>query len=112
MHLIFVYEVQKKMNEKNYKKRLEFQQKMISRQSEQIEALKSQIEKLQIKLKEKDEVISSVTPLRKELTENVNEIKKHKKEYQKLIQELKTMKNIVNEEVYKKRWWLIKFLLK
>ena len=111
MHLIFVYEVQI-MNEKNLKKRLEFQQKMISRQSTKIKSLESQIDKLQNELKERDEVINSVTPLRKELTKNVNEIKEYNKQYEKLIQELKTMKNIMNQEVFKKRWWLIKFLLK
>ena len=100
------------MNEKNYKKRLDFQQKIISRQSEQIESLKSQIEKLKIECKEKDNIINSVTPLRNELTKNVNEIKKYKKEYGKLIQELKKMKNITNQTVYKGWWWLIKFLLK
>ena len=100
------------MNEKNYKKRLDFQQKMMARYLSQINDLKVENEKLKNELKERDEVINSVTPLRKELTENVNMVKKCKKEYQKLIQELKTMKNIINEEVYRKRWWLIKFLLK
>lgn len=111
MHLIIVYEVQI-MNEKNYKKRLDFQQKMMARYLEQIEALKVENEKLKSELKEKDEVINSVAPLRKELTENVNEVKKYKKEYKRLIQELKTMKSIVNAEVYRKRWWLIRLLLK
>lgn len=115
MHLIFVYEVQK-MNEKKiknkYEKRFQFQQKMISRQSEQIDALKSKIEKLENELIEKDKLISSVEPMRKEMAENINEQKKLKEEYRKLIQELKMMKNIVNEEVFQKRWWLIKFFLK
>lgn len=100
------------MNEKKYKKRLEFQQKMISRQSEQIDDLKLEIETLRNKLIEKDEIINSVTPLRSELTENVNEVKKHKEQYKVLIQELKDMKKILNREVYKNRWWLIKRLLK
>ena len=100
------------MNEKKYKKRLEFQQKIISRQSEQIDALKTEIETLKNKLKEKDEIINSVEPMRKEMAENINEQKRLKKEYKKLIQELKKMKSIVNQTVYKGRWWLIKFLLK
>lgn len=111
MHLIFVYEVQI-MNEKSYKKRLDFQQKIISKQSEQIDGLKSEIESLKLKLDEKDEIINSVEPLRKEMTENIQEQKRLKNEYKKLIQELKQMKNIVNQEVYKKRWWLIRLLLK
>ena len=70
------------MNEKKnrYEKRLAFQQKMINRQSEQIENLKIEIEKLTLECQKKDELINSVSNLRKELTENVNEVKKNKKE--------------------------------
>ena len=100
------------MSENKYKKRLEFQNKMVARQSEQIDALKLKIENLELKLKEKDRVINSVEPLRKEMTENLKEQKKLKEQYKALIQELKKMKNIVNQEVYKNRWWLIKFLIK
>ena len=66
------------MNEKKYKKRLGFQQKIIAHQSEQIDDLKLKIEKLENELKEKDEIINSVTPLRNELTKNINEIKVYK----------------------------------
>ena len=111
MRLILVYEVQI-MNEKTYKKRLDFQQKMISRQSEQIDDLKLEIEKLNLKIKEKDEIIASVEPMRKELSQNVAEVKKDKNEYKKLIKELKKMKEIFNREVYKGRWWLIRLLIK
>ena len=45
MHLIIVYEVQEMDGKKN-KKRLKFQKKMIARQSEQIEKLKSENEQL------------------------------------------------------------------
>lgn len=101
-----------KMNEKKYKKRLEFQQKMIAHQSEQIERLKSEIDKLTLECQKKDELINAVEPMRKEMTENIKEYKRLKNTYKKLIQELKTMKNIINEEVYRKRWWLIRFFLK
>lgn len=101
------------MNEKKrYEKRLEFQQKMISRQSEQIDSLKSKIEKLTLECQKKDELINSVEPMRKEMTENLKEQKRLKNEYSKLIQELKMMESIVNEEVYRKRWWLIRLFLK
>lgn len=100
------------MNEKNYKKRLDFQNQMISRQSQQIDILKSKVEKLEQKLKEKDGIINSVAPLRNELNENIKATKKYKEEYKKLIKELKQMKGIVNQEVYKNRWWLIKYLIK
>lgn len=100
------------MNEKNYKKRLDFQLKVISRKSEEIESLKLENEKLKQKLKEKDEIIASVEPIRKEMAEGVKEYKRLKNEYVKLIQELKHMKNIMNQEVYKNHWWLIKFLIR
>ena len=100
------------MKEKNYEKRLEFQQKMIARQSKQIELLKSQVEELEHTIEEKDRIIKSVEHLQKELTDNVNDMKQKKKEYQTLIDELKKMKEIVNQTVYKNRWQLIKFLIK
>ena len=108
----FYFEVYKIMNEKNYKKRLEFQQKMISRQSEEIESLKLQNEKLKLELQEKDEVINSVTHIREELAKNVAESKKYKEEYGRLIKELKDMKEIINQEVYRGRWNLVRFLIK
>lgn len=112
MHLIFAYEVQETMNEKKYKRRLEFQQKMITHQSEQIDNLKAEIENLNNRLIEKDEIINSVAPLKNELTENINKLKEYRKQYSELIDELKKMKEIVNQTVYKGRWKLIKHLIK
>lgn len=100
------------MNEKSYKKRLELQQDIISRQSKQIEDLKLQVESLKLEIKEKDEIINSVDHLREELIKNVAEIKKYKDEYAKLIGELRRMKEIINHEAYKDKWWIIKHLLK
>ena len=77
-----------------------------------ISKLLKENEELKLELNEKDEIINSVTPLRNELIENVNEVKKDKKEFQKLILEMKKMKSIINKDVYKGRWWLIKLLLK
>ena len=103
---------EKKNNKNKYEKRVAFQQKIITRQSEQIETLKSKIEKLTLECQKKDELVNSITPLRNELTENINDVKKKKKEFNELIQELKDMKKIFNKEVYKNRWWLVKWLLK
>lgn len=102
------------MNEKKkrYHKKLDFQQKMIARQSDKIESLTSQIEALKLECERKDGIINSVTPLKEELTKNVNEIKEYKKEYRTLIEEVRKMKNIINQEVYKNRWWLIKLLIR
>ena len=100
------------MKENKYEKRLDFQEKMIAKQSEQIKLFKSKIEKLEEKCKEKDEIINSVEPLRKELKESVKRHKSLENEYEGLIKELKQMKGIINQEVYKNKWWLIKFLIK
>lgn len=113
-HLIFAYEVQEIMNAKKnkYEKRLEFQQKMIARQSEQIDSLKAEIEKLNNKLIEKDELINAIEPMRKEMAENLKEQKRLKEEYKSLTDELKKMKRIFDQTVYKGRWKLIKHLIK
>lgn len=100
------------MNEKNYKKRLEFQQKMISRQSQQIKDLELQNQRLKLEIEDKNKIIDSVSSLREELSQNVEEVKKRKKEFEELISELKKMKDIINQEVYKNRWKLIRFLIK
>lgn len=100
------------MDEKTLKKRLDFQQKVISKKSDKIESLKAENDKLKLEIQEKDELINSVAPLREELLREVAEIKKNKKEYIKLINEVKKMKEILNQSVYKGRWKLIRFLMK
>ena len=102
----------KRMNEKGYKKRLEFQQKMISRQSEQIQDLESQVRKLKLEIEEKNKIINSVASLKEELTKNVDESKKYKEESKELVCELRKMKDTMNKTVFKGRWKLIRFLIK
>lgn len=100
------------MNEKTYKKRLDFQQKMIARQSEEIENLKMVIEKLKVELEEKDNIIKAITPMKEELARNIAQIKEYKKQYKESIDELRKMKDIINQTVYKGRWNVIRFLMK
>lgn len=100
------------MNEQSYKKRLDIQNRTISRQSKQIEELKLQNEKLKLEIKKNEEIINSITPLKDELMQNAEDMKKYKEEYRILIHELRKMKEILNQDVYKGRWKLIKFLLK
>ena len=100
------------MNERRYKKRLEFQEKIIARQSEQIESLKAEIARLKLKCEEKDMIIKSVDSLKLELERDVADIKKSKEQYKELIQEIRNMKAILNQTVYKGKWALIKFLIK
>ena len=93
------------MNEKSYKKRLDFQQKLISKQSQRIKDLESELE-------EKNKIIDSTSDLRNELKQNVAESKKYKDEYKKLVDEVKFMKDTFDKEVFNNRWRLIRLLVK
>lgn len=97
---------------RNYKRDYEFQKKLNTRQAEEIESLKIQIDALTSLCEEKDKIIYSVDSLRNELTDNVNDFKEKKKEYNELISELKEMKKIMNQTVFRGRWRLVKFLIK
>jgi hypothetical protein len=44
--------------------------------------------------------------------QNVADAKKYKEESEKLVAELREMKDTVNKEVYRGRWSLVKFLIK
>lgn len=93
------------MNEKSYKKRLDFQQKLISKQSQRIKDLESELE-------EKNKIIDSVSDLRNELKRNVAESMKYKEEYEKLVDELKLQRDTFDKEVFNSRWWLIRLFVK
>lgn len=97
---------------RNYKRDYEFQKKLNERQTEQIESLKLQIDALTSLCEEKDKLIYAVDSLRDELTKNIEEIKQKKNEYSSLVNELRDMKKVMNEEFFKGRWRLIKFLIK
>ncbi len=101
------------MNDRNnYKKKQETQARIIERQSETINSLKTKIEELELECIKKDETINSVYSLKKELEDIVKTQKKYRDEYNDLIHELKKMKEIMNQSVYKGRWNLVKLLIK
>lgn len=100
------------MNEKAYKNKLEFQNKIISHQSKQIEELELQVQKLKLEVEEKNKTINSVALLKEELIKNVDDSKKYREESKELVCELRKMKDIMNKTVFKGRWRLIRFLMK
>lgn len=100
------------MNEKAYKNKLEFQNKIISHQSKQIEELELQVQKLKLEVEEKNKTINSVALLKEELIKNVDDSKKCREEGKELVCELRKMKDIMNQTVFKGRWRLIRFLMK
>jgi chromosome segregation ATPase len=93
------------MNEKSYKKRLDFQQKLISKQSQRIKDLESELE-------EKNKIIDSISDLRNELKQNVAESKKYKDKYKKLVDDLRLQRDTFDKEVFNNRWWLIRLLVR
>ena len=97
---------------RSYEKKYEFQKKLTLKQSEEIKELESKIEELENKCKEKDKIINSIESLRNELMENINGAKESREKYEDLVSELIEMKKVMNQTVFKKKWKLIRFLMK
>ena len=93
-------------------RRLEMKDRIINRQSDTIEDMKKQISSLEIDVQEKDALLKSMDDLLDDMKNIIREIDAKKDEYDKLIEELRNMKNIFDEEVFKNKWWLIKFLVR
>lgn len=85
---------------------------IIKSQADEIRKLKDKIAELEEENKKKDDIITSVEPLSDMLQKEIDEVRGKKKEYDKLISDLKKMRNVFNQEVFKGRWNIIKFLMK
>lgn len=86
--------------------------RIIQKQSKEIERLKMDILKLEQTCSEKDDVIKSVDLLKQELSDITKELKAKRNEYENLIHELKIMKSVMNQRVFKGKWKLVRFLIK
>lgn len=86
--------------------------KIIKRQADEIDSLKSQIEKLNIDNANKDELIHSVDHLREEFEDVIDNLKAKETEYDKLIADLRLMRKAFDREVFANRWWIVKRLMK
>ena len=98
---------------KNMKKRKKKYGKIkgniIKRQDDEIRALKSHINELNITCQQKDE---SVDKFQQEFMGLIDELKEKKEEYEKLIGEVRAMKKAIDREVFKGRWSIVKWLIK
>lgn len=90
----------------------EVKMRIIDRQSKEIESLKEKISQLEIAASEKDELLSSVDDLLEDLRESVDVIQSKSDEYEELVDDLRDMKKIIDEEVFHRNWWIIKHLLR
>ena len=97
---------------KKKNKKSDIQSRIIRKKTEEIESLKEMISELEIDSAEKDNIINSIDSFRDELSEIADDLKNKREEYDKLIKELIDMKKIMNEEVFKNRWNLVRLLLK
>lgn len=101
---------QRKTN--RYEKKYETQKKIVLRQLDEIEKLKSSISELEIDSEKRTELIDSITDIRTELYEVIDDLSERREEYTRLIEDLRQMKMVMNQTVFKGKWRLIKLLLR
>lgn len=95
-----------------YEKKYETQKKIVLRQLDEIEKLKSSISELEIDSEKRTELIDSITDIRTELYEVIDDLSERREEYTRLIEDLRQMKMVMNQTVFKGKWGLIKLLLR
>ena len=95
-----------------YEKKYETQKKIVLRQLDEIEKLKSSISELEIDSEKRTELIDSITDIRTELYEVIDDLSERREEYTCLIEDLRQMKIVMNQTVFKGKWRLIKLLLR
>lgn len=100
------------MRNKRGRTKSDTKNKIIKRQSDEIESLRSQIEKLNIDNANKDELIYSIDHLREEFEDIIDNLKSKEAEYDKLIADLRLMRKAFDREVFANRWWIVKRLMK
>lgn len=93
-------------------KKFNFKNKIIKKQIDEIEFLKQTVSDLKIDCEEKDRLINSINKLRGDLLDIIDDLKEKGNKYDELIEELREMKKVMNQTVFKGRWKLIRFLLK
>ena len=95
-----------------YEKKYETQKKIVLRQLDEIEKLESSISELEIDSEKRTELIDSITDIRTELYEVIDDLSERREEYTRLIQDLRQMKMVMNQNVFKGKCRLIKLLLR
>lgn len=95
-----------------YETKYETQKKIVLRQLDEIEKLKSSIFELEIDSEKRTELIDSITDIRTELYEVIDDLSERREEYTRLIEDLRQMKMVMNQTVFKGKWRLIKLLLR
>ena len=93
-------------------KRNNIKSDIIKKQSCEIDRLRKKIESLDEACEQKDMLISAIDDMRDEFVGVLQDLKDKRNEYDKLVNELILMKKVMNKEVFKGKWNIIRFLLK
>lgn len=101
-----------KINKQRNKRRDDLNKQIIKRKEFEIESLKEKISKLELDNNAKDELINSIDCLRDELKAITENLKKKSEEYDKLNSDLRQMKKVFNQEVFKGKWRIIRWLMR
>ena len=72
--------------------------RIIKKQYDEIQSLKNSISELEIDAKEKEKITKSIAVLQDNFLEVLNDLKKQREEYDKLINELMDMKNAMKSD--------------
>lgn len=101
------------MGAKKYStKEQDVKSKIIQKQADEIKFLEEEVANLKVMCEEKDKIINSISPLREELQSLIDEAKSKMSDYDAGVAEVKKMKKIFDEELYRGRWNLVKLLIK
>ena len=100
------------MNNRYNKKNTDVKSRVIQRQINEIENLKKTIADLDISCGKKDEIINSIDVMQNDFANIIDELKAKKEEYDRLNSELVEMKNAMNEVVFKRKWKLVRWLMR
>ena len=104
--------VKHKKNKSRNARRLEMKDRIINRQSATIEDMKKQISALEIDVQEKNILLKSMDDLLDDMRNTIQEVDSKSDEYDRLIAELRDMRKIMDEEVFHRKWWILKHVLR
>lgn len=105
-------DAKKRNKRKRNNRKYDLQNQIIQKKNDEIEALRNKVLKLEIDRDEKQELLESVDYLRIELKDIVEDLKKKKEEYDRLNEDLMKMRTVFNQEVFRSRWRIVKWLIK
>ena len=94
------------------KDKYDLKNRIIQRQVNEIEQLKQKIVNLEISCEQKEKFINSINYFRDEFVNIVADLTEKNNKCDELIKELLEMRTVINNIVFKRKWKLIRLLLR